>query len=617
MVSYENKEYVFDEQIPTINDDSTEEEIEAHQKHCDDANKVSCIMASSMSPELQKTFENTWAYEMNQQLKEMFQAKASKERLDVVKPLMACKPKPEAFICAFVLEMKGYFDKLESLNLGKAAQGKSDRRSKRKAEAEIAPTNDQKEAVCFYCNTKGNWKRSCPKYLKDLKDEKDLKESRRLKHRELNLVMGNRKITLVTRIGKYELMLKSGMCVDHSDMPQKMENATTLRLLMILVDMDMFIRLNISRIPLKYSKEEFQEPEFEGYGPKTSKSDSEDISNEVRKSNDSPLFEKLVSDDKSEKKIVFPTVAKIEVVKSKQQEKPVKTSIEKQSLLSSTNGFHIEDDKIIDKYTNELDKPANARCLLYFKHDESTSTESWRRSLDNYKDDSRSQSGWVFLINGGAVTWKSSKQDTVADSTCESEYIAAFEASKEAIWMKNFIGDLGVVPTVQDPIEIFCDNKSAVTLTKEPKDHRKSKHIDRKYHFVRSKVKEGHVIMKEVRSEDNLADPFIKALAKSRHDEHARSIGLKDKINGAGVGRMAGFYSYTLGVHTLMTEAGLVIHMLVKKKYHLRKKVLLQMLELKLESEEDNTMALELIRFVKKLVVELEPEVSNGDEEDL
>ncbi|GJY56417.1 ribonuclease H-like domain-containing protein [Tanacetum coccineum] len=71
------------------------------------------------------------------------------------------------------------------------------------------------------------------------------------------------------------------------------------------------------------------------------------------------------------------------------------------------------------------------------------------------------------------------------------------------------------------------------------------------------------------------------------------------------------------GVHTLVTEAGLVIHMLVVKKYPLRKKVLLQMLELKLESEEDITMALELIRFVKKLLAELEPEDSNGDEEDL
>ncbi|GKA60685.1 putative RNA-directed DNA polymerase, partial [Tanacetum coccineum] len=140
------------------------------------------------------------------------------------------------------------------------------------------------------------------------------------------------------------------------------------------------------------------------------------------------------------------------------------------------------------------------------------------------KDDSRPQSGWVFLLNEGAVTWKSSKQDTVAHSTCEFKYITACEASKEAIWMKNFIRDLGVVPTVQDPIEIFCDNESAVALTKEPKDHGKSKHIERKYYFVRSKVEEGHVIVKDIRSKDNPADSFTKALAKSKHDEHAKSI---------------------------------------------------------------------------------------------
>ncbi|GJW53028.1 putative retrotransposon protein [Tanacetum coccineum] len=69
-------------------------------------------------------------------------------------------------------------------------------------------------------------------------------------------------------------------------------------------------------------------------------------------------------------------------------------------------------------------------------------------------------------LNGGAEIRKCSKQDIVADSTCESEYIAACEASKEAIWMMNFIRDLEVVPTVQYPIEIFCDNESAVALTK-------------------------------------------------------------------------------------------------------------------------------------------------------
>ncbi|GKG40241.1 hypothetical protein Tco_0467018, partial [Tanacetum coccineum] len=62
------------------------------------------------------------------------------------------------------------------------------------------------------------------------------------------------------------------------------------------------------------------------------------------------------------------------------------------------------------------------------------------------------------------------------------------------------------------------------------------------------------------------------------------------------------------GVHTLVTKEGVVIHILVEKKYPLRKEVLMQMLKLKLESEEDSTMALELIRFIKKLLAELEPE---------
>nr|GEV27037.1 hypothetical protein [Tanacetum cinerariifolium] len=72
---------------------------------------------------------------------------------------------------------------------------------------------------------------------------------------------------------------------------------------------------------------------------------------------------------------------------------------------------------------------------------------SFALSIKINKDDSQSRSGWVFLLNGRAMTWKSSKQDTVANSMCESRYIAACEASKEAIWMKNFIGDIRVVST--------------------------------------------------------------------------------------------------------------------------------------------------------------------------
>ncbi|KAL0437830.1 UNVERIFIED_CONTAM: Retrovirus-related Pol polyprotein from transposon TNT 1-94, partial [Sesamum radiatum] len=57
-------------------------------------------------------------------------------------------------------------------------------------------------------------------------------------------------------------------------------------------------------------------------------------------------------------------------------------------------------------------------------------------------DDSKSQSGYIFRLNGGAVSWKSSNQDTTADSTTEAEYIAASEAAKEAVWIKNYIQEL-------------------------------------------------------------------------------------------------------------------------------------------------------------------------------
>ena len=128
------------------------------------------------------------------------------------------------------------------------------------------------------------------------------------------------------------------------------------------------------------------------------------------------------------------------------------------------------------------------------------------------------------------MTWKSSKQETVADSTCESEYIAASKVSKEAIWLKNFIGNLGVVPAIKEPMEIFCDNEGVVALTKEPRDHGRSKHIDRKYHFIRHRV-EGLLIVKRVSSKENPADPLTKGLTRVKHFQHARRIGLRDDIS--------------------------------------------------------------------------------------
>ncbi|XP_073139007.1 uncharacterized protein [Henckelia pumila] len=127
-------------------------------------------------------------------------------------------------------------------------------------------------------------------------------------------------------------------------------------------------------------------------------------------------------------------------------------------------------------------------------------------------DDSKSTFGFVFILNGGAVSWKSSKQDTVADSTTEAEYIAASDASKEAVWLRNFVQELGIIPYAVDPVPVYCDNTGAVAKAKEPRSHHRSKHILRKFHIIWEIVGRGDIIIERVASADNLADPLTKPL---------------------------------------------------------------------------------------------------------
>ena len=85
----------------------------------------------------------------------------------------------------------------------------------------------------------------------------------------------------------------------------------------------------------------------------------------------------------------------------------------------------------------------------------------------------KSTSGYVFTLGGGAISWRSVKQSSIADSTMEVEYITASEAAKEAVWLKNFPLDLGVVPSVQSAITLYCDNSGAVANSKEPRSHKR------------------------------------------------------------------------------------------------------------------------------------------------
>ena len=94
----------------------------------------------------------------------------------------------------------------------------------------------------------------------------------------------------------------------------------------------------------------------------------------------------------------------------------------------------------------------------------------------------------------------------------EVEYVATCEVAKEAIWLKKFLSDLGVMRIEQVPITLFCDNSGAITQSKDPRNLKKGKHIERKYHIIRDIVVRGDVVVAKIDSANNLADPFTKAL---------------------------------------------------------------------------------------------------------
>ncbi|GJX99312.1 retrotransposon protein, putative, ty1-copia subclass [Tanacetum coccineum] len=103
-------------------------------------------------------------------------------------------------------------------------------------------------------------------------------------------------------------------------------------------------------------------------------------------------------------------------------------------------------------------------------------------------DDLKSQTGYVFVLNGGAVDWKSTKQSISATSSTDAEYIAAFDASKEAVWIRKFISGLNVVPTIEEPITMYCDNTGAIAIANDHGVTKGARHFRAKVHYLRETI---------------------------------------------------------------------------------------------------------------------------------
>ncbi|KAK1681272.1 hypothetical protein QYE76_042120 [Lolium multiflorum] len=147
----------------------------------------------------------------------------------------------------------------------------------------------------------------------------------------------------------------------------------------------------------------------------------------------------------------------------------------------------------------------------------------WKRNCSKYLADLKSG----LIKKKKEVSWASSKQCTVAKSSIESEYIAASEASSEAVWMKRFIVELGVVPSALDPLVIYCDNMGAIANAQEPRSHKRLKHIKLRYHSIREYIEDGEVKICKVHTDLNVADPLTKALPRAKHDQHQNAMGVR------------------------------------------------------------------------------------------
>lgn len=140
------------------------------------------------------------------------------------------------------------------------------------------------------------------------------------------------------------------------------------------------------------------------------------------------------------------------------------------------------------------------------------------------QEDRHAISGYVFMLNGGAISWSSKRQDTISLSTTEAEYIALTHAAKEAIWLKNLISEL--FRSITTPIPILANNQSAIALAKDDRFHARTKHIDIRYHFIRYAIEEGKIQLIYCPTEDMTADIFTKALPSMKAKHFAASMGL-------------------------------------------------------------------------------------------
>ena len=137
-----------------------------------------------------------------------------------------------------------------------------------------------------------------------------------------------------------------------------------------------------------------------------------------------------------------------------------------------------------------------------------------------------STSGYVFQIGNCTVSWSSNKQATVAKSSTEVEYVALSSAAQEAIWLRTLMKDLG--NKLKAATLFYEDNQGAIELSRNPKHHYRTKHIDISYHFIRKNVASNEIVVEYCPSAEMLADIMTKGLSKATFEKLRKALGVQE-----------------------------------------------------------------------------------------
>ena len=141
------------------------------------------------------------------------------------------------------------------------------------------------------------------------------------------------------------------------------------------------------------------------------------------------------------------------------------------------------------------------------------------------KIDRKSTSGTCHLLGSSLVSWGSKKQNSVALSTAEAEYVSAASCCAQTLWMKQTLQDFGLNFGCTS---ILCDNTSAICLSKNPIQHSRTKHIEIRHHFIRDHIQKGDIVLKFIPTENQLADIFTKPLSEDQFCKIRRELGILD-----------------------------------------------------------------------------------------